>query len=236
MLSFGRVQEIREWFLDLLFPVRCIGCGKDKEWLCAACLKRIPCHQNFFCPVCGHFSFYGAVCFSCRKQSFLDGAWCISSYHDPVLREAIKLLKYRYVRELSFPLANLVDEYLRGHVLEKTFDGIIPVPLHRRRMLEREFNQSAFLAEKAAQYFHCAVLEENLERKKFTFSQSKLSTKQRERNVEGAFEVLHPGQIFGKRILLVDDVFTSGSTLQSCARTLKESGAREVWGLILARG
>lgn len=230
------IQQAHHFFLDIVFPKYCVGCHTYGKWLCDPCLKRIPLHTNFFCPVCGHFSFQGFACAQCYKKSFLRGVWAVSDYKNAVVREAIKIMKYRYVKELGEILSALLGEYLALHDIKKKFDIIIPVPLHRRKFLARGFNQSEIFSRALSKYFFCPEDTEILQRRRFTFSQSKLEPERRRRNVKGAFFLSNAKNISQKSILLVDDVMTSGNTLQECARVLLEGGSGEVWGMVFARG
>lgn len=221
---------------DIFFPVHCIGCGKHGAWICDRCLPKIIFLQKFLCPRCGNFSFLGELCVSCAKKSALKGVWAVASYQNEILREAIWLMKYKGIQELARPLGMLAAKFLSVHHITREFDGIIAVPLHRRKLYFRGYNQSELLAQELSLYFHCEVFCDVLVRTKFTRSQSRLNSEKREKNVQNAFRANEKFSLQDKKLLLIDDVMTSASTLSECARVLKQSGASEVWGLVLARG
>lgn len=234
--SMDTVRRAWNWVLDILFPIRCIHCLRVEKWVCDECVKKIKLHTNFFCPICGHFSFYGELCIHCAKRSYLKGAWVIGDYRDEFMKKTIKHFKYRYAQGVGDVLSALVLEYLNMHAIQKQFDMIIPVPLHTRKKLSRGFNQSETIALGVSSYFHAAVCVDIVVRKRNTQPQSTVSVKKKLKNIKGAFFVTDTGQILGKTILLVDDVVTSGATLNECARALHAAGAKEIWGLILAKG
>lgn len=207
--------------LDLLFPPRCVGCGRGGHWFCPVCVAAIqpaPAWRDGLEP--------------------LAGLWVAGLYEDP-LRIAIHALKYEGRRQLAAPLGQLlVAAYRRQNQgsARMRFDAILPVPLHPKRQAERGFNQSALLARGLACGVGLPLREDVLTRSRHTPQQVGLDAAQRRANVAGAF-ACRPGHpaLAGKRLLLVDDVCTTGATLAACAGALRAAGAREVWGLTLAR-
>lgn len=149
------------------------------------------------------------------------------------MREAIYQLKYKNFRALAPLLAELLTEYLKRGSL--TVEVVVPVPLHPRRMRERGYNQAALLARELGKLTGLPVAEEALRRARDSLPQAKApSAEIRRRNVEGAF-VCSDRRLSGMQVLLLDDVCTTGATLNSCAIALKDAGARSVCGLTLAR-
>jgi len=148
------------------------------------------------------------------------------------MREAVHRLKYGNLRAVAAPLAGLMGEYLESSPLEA--EVLVPVPLHPRRLRERGYNQSALLANELAKLIGLPVDETSLRRVKFVLPQARTgSVEERRTNVAGVFACT--GGVKGKRVVLIDDVSTSGATLNSCASALKSAGASAVWGLTLAR-
>jgi len=147
------------------------------------------------------------------------------------MRSAIHDLKYEGVRELAEPLAAWIVEAWESAQLDA--DLIVPVPLHRKRELERGYNQSMMLAQELARRVHVPIAPAELVRTIRTRPQVGLSAEERKRNVEGAFSC--SGDVTPLRIVLVDDVCTTGATLEGCAGALKRAGAASVLGLTLAR-
>jgi len=149
------------------------------------------------------------------------------------IRQAILQLKYHNIRTLADPLSRFLAEYLSEHDL--SFDIIIPVPIHRRRLRERGYNQTALLARRLSRMARIPVMEGALIRTRHTPSQAKSdSVEQRRENIRDAFSCVS-WNVSDKHILLIDDVCTSGATLNSCAASLKSAGAASVWGLTLAK-
>ncbi len=213
------VLNIKNLFLDILFPVECLGCGKEGEWLCGEC-------QNKIRPE-GH---------SLRGE-FLDIIFTFYSYENELLKKLIHGLKYKFVEELGLPLGEILVRELKkveGQIGRPDF--IVPVPLHGKRLLERGFNQSELLALKISEYFGWAVENKVLTRSRRTASQVSLTEKSRKENVYGAFSVVNFSKVLNKKIVLVDDVTTTGATMEECAKALKQAGAREVLGVALTKG
>ena len=158
-------------------------------------------------------------------------AWTLFPYLPP-LQDAICLFKYRARVSLAKPLAELMIAAL-PHPIET--DLIVPVPLHPSRLREREFNQALLLADRLARHLARPLVYTNLVRVAPSDPQSTLSRKERLKNLRRTFAVRHPGMMAGKRILLIDDVFTTGATVNECAKALRKAGADTVSVLTLAR-
>jgi ComF family protein len=171
------------------------------------------------------------VCALCRSgvRGF-DAAYSFGAY-DGVLRELIHLFKYRRIRTLARPLADLLA---LAFPLDRPLDVIVPMPLHWRRRWRRGFNQAALLAAELGRRRGLPVIRA-VRRRRHTASQAGLTHAARRRNVAGAFVVRREEAVRGKRVLLVDDVLTTGATASACARALKQAGARSVAVLTLAR-
>jgi ComF family protein len=207
--------------LDLLFPPRCVGCGRGGSWFCSACVAAVapaPAWSAGLAP--------------------LAGLWVAGLYEDP-LRLAIQTLKYEGKRQVAGPLGRLLAatyrQQMQGHARLR-FDAIVPVPLHPRRQAERGYNQATLLARGLARSVGLPLREDILWRWRHTPQQVGLDAARRRANVAGAFACApEPPLVAGKTLLLVDDVCTTGATLAACAETLRAAGAREVWGLTLAR-
>ena len=185
------------------------------------------------CPKCGEPQASGILCPSCRqRQTQIDGIR--SPYRfDEVIRQAIHQLKYQNLKAISPCLAELLADYLQSNPLPG--EAIIPVPLHPRRLRERGYNQSSLLSQELGKLTDLPVIEDCLIRVKQVRPQVKASNvEERRRNVANAF-TCRDGRVSGKQIILIDDVCTSGATLESCATALKSRGAASVWGLTLAR-
>jgi ComF family protein len=153
-------------------------------------------------------------------------------YFEGALREAIHQFKYRPCRSLGSPLG----DWMSGNIqLPQGIDVIIPIPLHGSRLYERGFNQALLLADRIGNRFSIPVCYDNLVRTRPTRPQVELSGLDRVKNVAGAFSLVNPDTIKNTSIMLVDDVFTTGATVNECARILKAAGASHVAALTLAR-
>jgi len=162
----------------------------------------------------------------------IDGIRSVFRFEGAV-RQAILQFKYKNVKAMATPLAQLMGKYLRAHPLPA--DALVPVPLHPRRLRERGYNQSSLLAGELSKLTALPVAEKSLVRLKNTPPQTRTkSAAERQRNIARAF-ACRDRRLRGKHILLIDDVCTSGATLNACAVALKTAGAASVWGLTVAR-
>ncbi len=169
----------------------------------------------------------------------------IGRYEDRTLREAIHYLKYNYLESLKTLLGELAGRFVKQNQLENLFEKavLVPVPLTRRRLAKRGFNQSELIAIEIAKCFNAAVLRNNLiKRIKFEKPQADIvDWHERKTNVESCFEA-RDGKTISElakdnyKFILVDDVSTSGATIEACAHALKDAGAKEIWALVIARG
>ncbi len=218
--------------LDLLFPPRCVVCRQVGTWLCPECANQIPLLLGPVCPCCGVATPNGMLCRACQETPLrLEGIRSVASLRGPV-RAAIHYLKYRHARELADPLGELMARYWWQNPLPA--EVIVPVPLHPSRLRRRGYNQAALLAWALSRRIGLPMEEDALCRVRDTASQMRLKAADRRRNVEDAFRCT-TDRLSGRRVLLVDDVCTTGATLEACADALRRGGAREVWALTLAR-
>jgi ComF family protein len=236
------LEATKNIVLDTLFPVSCISCGKPQAWLCENCLNRISLKAEQVCPYCEiRITPNGYACFDCKKKFSLDGLLVATSYQDKTISNAIHLYKYRFVEDLSHALGDIMLRTIGNSELPLP-DIIIPIPLHKRRLRWRGFNQSEliakYIAEKITPGFPIAVENNLLERFRYTHPQMEIKNQaQRKKNIEKAFKIPQNKLklVKNKRILLVDDVTTTGATIFECAKTLKKSGASEVFATVIAR-
>ena len=226
------LTKFKKVALDLLFPQWCIGCGREGAYICDSCRRTLTIISPPVCPRCGRPRSRGEICYECADwQAQIDGIRA-PFFFDGVIRRAIHDLKYNNLRALAVPLAELLHDYLK----EKPFPGevIVPVPIHSRRYRERGYNQSALLARELGGFGHMPVVENSLVRSNHALPQARSgSIEERRENVTGAF-ACRDERLKGKEVILVDDVSTSGATLDACAGVLKSAGAKAVWGLVIA--
>jgi competence protein ComFC len=222
--------QMKNFFLDLLFPVCCVGCRVEGEWFCVNCVQKVSLNEKQFCPVCWRESAGGRVCESCSSP--LTGLRVVASYkRNPELAKAVKNLKYKF----SENLAQNLGELLASSFSTDKDSIIVPIPLHKKRLRWRGFNQAELLARQVAQKLNLP-LEDLLIRTKNTSQQAKLSRDERLRNLSDAFEIVPNPNTQNKTVILVDDVASTGTTIIEAAQILKKAGVEEVWGLVLARG
>lgn len=239
-------MNFQEAILDFLFPKFCIFCGKERTYLCPKCFLKIKIFAAPSCPYCKTRSFDGRVCKNCKK--FLSGFIAAGSYKDEALREIIDVFKYNFVKELASPLAFLIFKFLKENPEIEFFKNpldflILPIPLHPRRLRWRGFNQAEEIGKALSPLLKIPIKNDILIRRKYTKPQVKLKEKERKENVKNAFSInperplkLHSNSRDFKKIILLDDVATSLSTIEEAARVLKENGAKEIWGLVVAKG
>jgi len=228
-----RSDKLVELAIDSFFPKRCVGCGQLGGFFCPECLGKLSKLLPPLCPNCGRPQPSGIVCPDCwQRQTEIDGIRSPFRFDD-IIRKAIHQLKYQNLKAISPCLAELLADYLISHPLPG--EALICVPLHPQRIRERGYNQSNLLARGLSERIDLPVIENCLIRVKQTQPQVRTAdVEERRRNVADAF-MCRDERVSGKQIILIDDVCTSGATLESCAVALKNKGATSVWGLTLAR-
>jgi len=232
--------------VDLVFPRNCQICTTALEEsehgvICAACLGTVKWIEPPFCRQCAS-PFAGAVtgemwhCGYCQDLHFQFSQAVAATRAEGVVRDAIHRLKYNremyYATHLQAWLLAAAQRWIDW----RAWDGIVPVPLHPRKHREREFNQATVLAEALGAAVNRPVWPTALRRVKDTATQTKLHAKERTQNLRGAFVARRADSVAGKRVVLVDDVFTTGATLDGCAKVLRVAGAVDVLALTVARG
>ncbi len=228
-----QVAKLKGMALDLLFPQWCVGCGKEGKFLCASCHASLPRIMPPFCLKCGEPQLSGKLCPRCISwHSEIDGIRSPFRF-DGVIRQAIHQLKYANFRAIAVSLAILLSDFLITNPM--LGEVLVPVPLHRKRLRERGYDQSYLVAKELGKLINLPVVNDCLSRQRYTSPQARtLSVVERRSNVAGAF-ICNDRRLQDKQILLIDDVSTSGATLDACALALKEAGALSVWGLVLAK-
>jgi ComF family protein len=242
-LRLAFLRSSGAFFFNLLFPDDCRICERplanvSRIPVCPACLVLPqPMKAEFFCRACRTpFSDDyplddNDLCMVCREGlANFDAAYSFGSY-EGTLQQLIHLFKYAKVESLAEPLSHFLSHALP---LEANFDIIMAMPMHWRKRWERGFNQAELLAEPLARRYGLR-LATNLRRARYTKSQAGLTEAARRENLRGSFRIHRPEQVSGKRVLLIDDVFTTGATMRAAAAILKATGAAHVSALTLAR-
>ncbi|MBI2019492.1 ComF family protein [Candidatus Daviesbacteria bacterium] len=228
--------------LDLLFPKKCVGCKTLDTYFCKDCITNIL-QTDLVCPNCEKLAIGGQTHPICKRRFGLDGLWSLGIYQGS-LREAIKQLKYGRVKGLAESLVDILMEYWAKYQ-PFVFDqikrnqgegwGITSVPLHWWRSNSRGFNQSNLIGQILSKKLGLDYCEA-LKRVRYTKPQVKLKGYDRHQNIKDAFAIsLNISISQFPNILLIDDVWTTGSTLRECSYILKKNGAKKVWALTLAR-
>ena len=219
--------------VELLFPARCVGCNREGAFLCDACQETLPVLEPPFCFLCSEpSSLVMGLCRNCRAEP-LQIAGIRAPYRmEGAVRAAIHAIKYQGVRAMAPTLGQLLAQFLTQAGLDA--DLLVAVPLHPKRERKRGYNQSLLLAQATGKAIDRPVEPHALLRLKNTPSQLSLLAEERRDNMEGAFQAERE-VVAGARILVIDDVCTTGATLEACAIALSEAGAASVWGVTLAR-
>lgn len=217
------------WLMDWIYPRNCLGCGQEGSFCCDACIKnKIIMKNNQVCPDCRVNSRKGSLCSKCKMKWQIDGLLVSIETND-----LIKKLVHAYKYQDLFSLDQMMAHWLALNVTED-YNLVTSVPLNWRRQWWRGYNQAERMGRCLAKLINLPY-RNCLKRKINTQSQVELRKMERRENVKDAFEPIYLN-IIGEKVLIVDDVCTTMSTLNECAKALKKGGARTVRGIVLARG
>jgi len=228
----------------MFFPSFCKLCNtmldsQGEKVVCHSCLKQLKSRRSSYCSCCGKFfESYGEphICYDCLKKRPEFSMHRSCDLYRGRLKDLILLFKYHHYKELGKDLADYMCKSLAQYEdLWWDLEAVVPVPLHKKRKKERGFNQSYELAKYIAEIKGLEIFRDVLIKKFNVPPQTSLSAEQRILNNKGAYEVCHSEKIKGKIILLVDDVYTTGSTIKECTSVLMRSGAKEVRAATLAQ-
>jgi ComF family protein len=232
------------WCIDLVFPYRCVSCTKylDQEYLCRQCFNALPIKKQLECVGCHRPTPMGKTCTFCRDRYVLDRLFVVSDFKNHTVASLIRLFKYRFLEKLADPLSRLSFKYLDHLAKRDHFSMVqgnpllVPVPLFKTREYWRGFNQAELLARSIARHYRLDVSTELIRIAHGTPQAELKDRPERLSNVRGLYACANPETFKGRSIVLVDDVCTTGATLNECARILKDAGAVHVSGLAMARG
>lgn len=225
--------------LDLIFPKRCLGCWRFGKYFCDRCASTIRAIQqsDTICPICERPAIGGITHPRCQTKYSLDGLTSIFRY-DGIIKNAVKLLKYRRVTDLAKEFITLVPQpfFLEVTKLLTNKASLIPIPLHPSRYRDRGFNQAEVLGKLLANRLNVPIQTDILRRVKKTTPQVEMKDrKKRLENMKNVFFYNHPTIKPSSHVILFDDVFTTGATMRAAGETLKRAGANVVWAVTMAR-
>lgn len=232
-------------FFDLLFPKSCLGCGRFGTYICPSCSLVIQTTEpsKGKCPVCEKPAIDGITHPHCRTKYGIDGLTSFFRY-DGIVKKAIKQIKYRYTFDITRELINCIPDSSFS-AFQKIIHSplcivhycLLPIPLHSSRYRDRGFNQAEIIAHALGKRLGIPVKTDLLIRVKKTIPQVEMKDRdKRLANMKDVFAIKNPqSAIRNSRIMLVDDVFTTGATLRSAASVLKHAGAKMVWGMTIAQ-
>ena len=232
--TIERVRRIPDNFRDYFFPKNCLNCHAEGHWLCESCADSLFLIDSRFCPFCGRVGDLFDVCQKCRTRAGIIKVFSLFRYGDSLAQKLVKSLKYRYLKDIAQELTPVMRKFIFKYKNLLDADGavLVPVPLHWYKECARGFNQAEELAKIAGEILGLPVLN-NLVSKKWTKNQAELERGERFSNLKNCFIVRSPAP---KNIIIVDDVFTTGSTVRELALALKSKGAENIQVITLARG
>ena len=213
---------VKKFLLDLFFPKFCFGCQKEGSYLCPDCLSVLEIssiHQKY-------------------STKNLADLYFALPYQNPLVKKLIQKFKYKpFIKELAENLAFLIITHLQLLDNKPNFTNfiLIPIPLNEKRLKWRGFNQAEEISKELSKFLKLPLISDCLLRVKNSYPQVELTAEARKENVKDIFFCQNKKEILGKKILLVDDVYTTGATMEEAARVLKKSGAKEVLGIVVVR-
>jgi len=214
--------KVKNFILDLLYPQFCFNCGREGSYLCEDCqsiLGVLNTHQKS------------------QTQNLKDLYFALP-YQNLLIKNLIRKFKYQpFVKELAIPLASLIITHFQLLDNQPNFSDyiLIPVPLEKRKLKRRGFNQAEEIGKELSKFLKISLSNNVLAKIKETPPQIELSDEERKENIKEAFFCQSPEKIKGRKILLVDDIYTTGATMRECAKVLKKAGAKEIIGIVVAR-
>jgi ComF family protein len=219
------LQKSKNFFLDLFFPKFCLGCQKEIDYLCQDCQAILEISSN-------HRVF---------KTEYLEDLYFATHYQNFLLKKLIQKFKYPpFIKELAKPLSSLIIDHFQlienpPPFLEKKDWVFVSIPLEKRKLKCRGFNQAEEIAIELSKSLKIPFLKNVISKERETRAQVELSEKERKENLKNCFSLKRPKEILDRKILLVDDIYTTGQTMGEAAKILKEGGAKEIIGIVIAK-
>jgi len=243
------VKNLGRGVISLLFPADCKICQhplepSNRSFICKNCWDKVKWLRAPYCSKCSRplpssSTLQGIsplLCPECRRSNSHFKKVFAPTLYEGVMKKAIHLLKYNKKTGILWSAEEIIKNYFSYVDFPfSRFDLIVPIPLHRRKLRERGFNQAKLIARVIAKHFQIRLITNNLRRVKVTITQTALSKKERRKNIKGAFKVKDRNKFQAKSVLLVDDVYTTGTTIKEAAKVLKKAKAKEICVFTLAR-
>lgn len=231
-------MQIIHLLLDLLFPKKCLGCGRWGLYVCLSCKKKLK-EATLKCFVCKKETYLGLTHISCVHKNSLDGLYGFYFY-TPLVKRIITSIKFRLVQNAIYEVMTLVPLSFieKIHEIKLLFPDaiLLAVPLHQKRIKKRGFNQSLVMAKYLASIMNIPICETIIERINDTPYQSQIhSLSDRKYNIKNAFRVVDANRIINRNIILFDDVYTTGSTLLEMVNTLKKNKSGKIYAITFAK-
>lgn len=226
-------MEYLERFWDIIFPKKCINCKREGSYLCEDCLSLVEINPHRYC-LCERLE-KKDKCENCKEKK-LDKILSAASFNNKIVKEAVHKFKYGYIKELARPLSLLILIHLQtiNADIDKSF-VFVPIPLSDKKKRRRGFNQSEEMGKVLSEATGIPLFSDALVKIKETKPQMELKRKERIENLKNCFKIKNKENIENKTVLLLDDVYTTGATMEECSKILKQSGAEKVWGITVAR-
>lgn len=221
--------------IDLVFPKNCFACQKPGGYLCSECVQNLK-PARVCCPMCGHFNYQGKTHFSCRQKWGMEGKISCFSYQGPI-RQALVQMKYHFSYKIAEELARVCLNEVKNYTQLINTCAFVSMATKTQRLNWRGFNQAEIIARVWADKLNIPFMNDVLIKCKSTLPQARLDKTQRAKNINNAFATnSHASAKLSsyENIFLVDDVWTTGSTMREATKVLKKAGAKNVWGITIA--
>lgn len=223
-------MNLKKEIIQILFPTKCVLCKKEGSLICNPCIQKLP-DQKTQCFVCKNESLFGKTCQSCQHKTAIDYFISCTKYHSPI-KKILHAYKYKYLEDLQYPLTKIILKKIKQLPIAKN-SSITTIPLHRIDENKRGFNQSELIARNIASIKN-TPFKNTLKKKKHTKKQASLKKTKRMHNLSNTFVFPMHMHIKNESCIIIDDVKTTGSTIETAARILKENGAKKIIAITIA--
>ncbi len=233
----NKLKRLFEKVLSYIFPIECVSCQKEGEYICSACFAQIKLIENFSCFICNQGSFAKGICPKCEETTSIDQIIVATTYQDNIVGKLVEQFKYNYLEDTKYLLSRVLIKQIEQKELTNVLRNkvLVPVPLHKKRLAERGFNQAEELAKLLAVKFDSQVNTTIVRRVANTKQQAKLNRKQRLQNLINAFRIDSEGS-WPEEVILIDDVLTTGTTFTELCKCLKKNGVKKVVCIAICHG